>query len=188
MERCETRALLESRPVWCEGPRQVSVIKTRKFATIPSKMDIKDRLNADLKKAMLSGDKRRAMTLRGLKSAILYAEVARGERDEGLSNEEALKVLAKEAKKRQESIELYEKGGSADQAQEEAAEKSVIEEYLPEQLSEDSIRTIVDEEIASLEDPSMKDMGTVIKKVQARGGSGVGGSTVARLVKERLQQ
>lgn len=68
---------------------------------------LKQRIDQDLKQALLGGDKVLATTLRGLKSVILYAEVAKGVREQGLDDEEILRLLAKEAKKRQESADLF---------------------------------------------------------------------------------
>src|SRR5581483_2528093 len=105
-------------------------------------MSIKGAIEADLKQAMLAGDKTLVETLRGLKSAIQYAEVAAGTR--GSDDDQAVQaVLAKEAKKRQESADLYQQGGNNEKAQVELAEKAVIEKYLPEQMSEAAIAAIV---------------------------------------------
>src|SRR5437879_2903064 len=97
-----------------------------------SVMSLKQQIDKDIKTEMLAGEKTLVTTLRGLKSVILYAEVATGSRDKGLSDQEIVELLAKEAKKRQESAELYQKGGSQDRAEAELAEKQVIERYLPQ--------------------------------------------------------
>lgn len=73
---------------------------------------LKQKIEQDIKTAMLAGDKTLVMTLRGLKSAILYIEVAQGIRDTGLPDAEVIDLLAKEAKKRQESADLYKQGGN----------------------------------------------------------------------------
>lgn len=75
-------------------------------------MSLKDKLQQDLKQAMLARDSARSDVIKGLKSAILYAEVATGKRDEGLSDDEIIKLFQKEAKKRSESAQLYIQGGS----------------------------------------------------------------------------
>lgn len=161
-------------------------------------MSIKERINADLKRAMLAGDKTLVETLRGLKSAIQYAEVAAG--TQGQDDDAAVQVvLSKEAKKRQESADLYHQGGNEERAKAELTERSVIEEYLPEQMSEDDVAKIVDEVIGQLsyqkqekesllrEDaPRGLQMGQVIGKVRERTKGQADGSTIARLVKERL--
>ena len=77
---------------------------------------MKQRLQDDVKAAMLAGDSLRLETLRGLKSVILYAEVAAGKREEGLTDDEILALFSKEAKKRQESAELYIQGGAQEKA------------------------------------------------------------------------
>lgn len=148
---------------------------------------IKQQLQDDLKAAMLAGDAARTETLRGLKSAILYAEVASGKRDEGLSDAEIEALFAKEAKKRQESADLYIQGGSQERAQKELAEKAVIETYLPEQLSEEEIAATVDAVISAQGAQGAQAMGAVIGAVKQQLGNTADGSVIAKLVKERLQ-
>lgn len=148
---------------------------------------IKQQLQDDLKAAMLAGDAARTETLRGLKSAILYAEVASGKRDEGLSDAEIEALFAKEAKKRQESADLYIQGGSQERAQKELAEKAVIETYLPEQLSEEQVAATVDAVISAQGAQGAQAMGAVIGAVKQQLGNTADGSVIAKLVKERLQ-
>ena len=147
---------------------------------------LKVRIDQDLKKALLAGDKVLATTLRGLKSVILYAEVAAGKRDPGLGDDEIVTLLAKEAKKRQESAELYVRGGSQERADKELAEKAIIESYLPEQLSDEELGTLVDEAVAATGATEAKDMGKVIGAVKAKAGNSADGAKIAQLVKERL--
>lgn len=135
---------------------------------------------------MLAGDAPRVECLRGLKSAILYAEVATGKRDEGLNDGEIEALFAKEAKKRQESADLYMQGGSQERADKELAEKVIIEQYLPQQLSAQEIESVVDEVIAELGDTGAQAMGRVIGEVKKRCGNAADGGVVARLVKEKL--
>lgn len=147
---------------------------------------LKERIEQDFKKAMLGGDKQRVSTLRVIKSAILYVEVAKGKRDEGLSDHEITDVLSKEAKKRQEASDLYQKAGEHERAEAELAEKAIIDEYLPEQLSDDNLRKIVNEVIADIGVTSAEQMGRVIGEVKKRTGISADGSRIARLVKERI--
>jgi uncharacterized protein len=149
-------------------------------------MSIKEQIQSDLKTAMLAGDKQKAGVLQGVKSAILYVEVETGKRETELDDNEVLRVLAKEAKKRQESIELYEQGGNSEQASQEKYEKEIIESYLPKQLSEEELTALIDATISKLGADSMKDMGRVITEVKNQAGAGADGATMARLVKERL--
>ncbi|HEX3568055.1 MAG TPA: GatB/YqeY domain-containing protein [Candidatus Saccharimonadales bacterium] len=147
---------------------------------------LKQQLEQDLKAALLAGDRERATTLRGLKSVILYAEVAKGVRDQGLGDDEIIALFAKEAKKRQESADLYTQGGSEERATAELAEKRIIEGYLPKQLSEDEIRQLIEDAIAEIGDSSMRAMGSTISLVKQKSGGAADGAVIARLVKERL--
>ena len=135
---------------------------------------------------MLAGDKPLVSTLRGLKSAILYVEVAQGARDSGLPEQQIIEILAKESKKRQESVELYRQGGNDQQASVELAEKAVIDGYLPRQLSEDELREVVDTAIAELDAKDKQAMGKVIGLVKQRTSGAADGALIAKLVKERL--
>jgi uncharacterized protein len=149
---------------------------------------LKQQLEQDVKKALLSGDKGLATVLRGLKSVILYAEVAKGARDEGLSDEEIIALFSKEAKKRQESADLYRKGGDESRASAELAEKTIIEAYLPKQLTDDELIRIVDSTIAELGMSDVQAMGQVIGQVKQKTAGQADGARIARLVKQRLEK
>lgn len=149
---------------------------------------MQQQIDKDLKQALLSGDKAKAETLRGLKSAILNEAIAQNARDSGLSDEQIQTILAKESKKRQEAADLYKQGGSDDRASAELAEKAIIDAYLPEQLSEAEINKLVDEEIAKAGSPTMQDMGRIIGAVRGRAGGSSDGALVAKLVKDKLSQ
>lgn len=148
--------------------------------------DLKRQLEEDVKTAMLAGDALRLETLRGLKSVVLYAEVAAGKREVGLEDAEIEAIFAKEAKKRQESAALYEQGGAADRAAKELAEKEIIETYLPEQLSDADIAVVIDKVIAEVQPEGLQQMGQVIGQVKAKLGSSADASVIARIVKEKL--
>ncbi len=147
---------------------------------------IKDQITQDLKQALLEGDKVKVTVLRGLKSVVGYAEVASGKRDSGLDDQEIITLFQKEAKKRQESADLYLKAGDQTRADQEIIEKRIIEVYLPAQLSEAEIATHVDAAIAELSVTDSKAMGQVIGAVKARTRGAADGAIIARLVKERL--
>ncbi len=149
-------------------------------------MNLKDRINADLKTAMLARDEFRTTTLRGLKAAILNEEVAKGLRDEGLSDEAIEQLVAREAKKRDEAAGLFEQGGNQASADKERAEKELLGAYLPEQMSEEDLRALVSELVAELKPEGMKDMGRVIGAVKAKAGNTADGALVAQLVKEAI--
>lgn len=148
---------------------------------------LKQRIDNDLKSAMLKGDKSLVMILRNLKSSILYAEVASNSRDKGLDEEAIIITLRKEAKKRQESADLYAKAGNLDRQKEELKEKSVIEQYLPQQLSEEEVVVLVDKIIKDADEPNSRNMGYIIKGVKEICKGAVDGSMVAKIVKEKLQ-
>lgn len=150
-------------------------------------MSIKEKLEADIKTAMLSGDKSLVTTLRGLKSAVLNVEVEKGKRETGLGDDEVIALFQKEAKKRQESADLYDQGGSPERRDKELAEKKVIEQYLPEAMSEADITAIIDEVIVTMGANGMSAMGQVIGMVKQKAGAAADGATIARIVKEKLQ-
>lgn len=147
---------------------------------------MQDKLGNDIKVAMLAGDKQRAEVLRGLKNALQYEAVSQNSVDRSLSDEQIQKVMAREAKKRQEAADIYQKAGENQRAQAELAEKKIIEEYLPDQLDESAILALVKDEIGKADNPSAQNMGQIIGAVKARAGTAADGATIARLVKEAL--
>jgi uncharacterized protein YqeY len=147
---------------------------------------MQEQIDRDLKVALLAGDKAKAETLRGLKSALLNEAIAQNARETGLSDEQIQKILAKESKKRQEAADLYKQGGAEDRASAELAEKAIIDAYLPEQMSETEIAKLVDEEVAKAGNPTMQDMGRIIGAVRARAGGQADGALIAKLVKDKL--
>jgi uncharacterized protein YqeY len=118
----------------------------------------------------------------------LYAKVAAGSRDQMLDDSVVQGIFAKEAKKRQESADLYRQGGNTDKAEAELAEKAIIERYLPTQLSEAELIPIIDGVIADIGANGPAQMGQVIGAVKKQSGASADGALVARLVKERLSQ
>ena len=150
-------------------------------------MALKEQINNDLKAALLGGNRFVADTLRGLKAAILNEEVATGRRDEGLDDTEIEGIIAREVKKRGESKALYEQNGRPELAEQEYKEIEVLQAYLPQQLTEDEIQTVINEIIAEVGATDMKAMGQVIGAVKAKCGTAADGATVARLVKTTLQ-
>ena len=147
---------------------------------------LEEKLEQDIKTALLARDAQRVSTLKQVKSVLLNAKVASGKRASGLSDEEVLPILAKEAKKRQESADLYRQGGNQERADAELAEKSIIEAYLPAQLSEEEIMKLVDSAIAETGASGPQVMGMVIGQVKKLAGPSADGATIARLVKEKL--
>lgn len=149
-------------------------------------MALKEQIQTDLKAALLSGDRFGGETLRGLKAAILNEEVAQGRRDEGLTDEDIEKIIVREVKKRNESATLYEQNDRAESADEERREAEILSHYLPQQLSEAEIQTIVETTIEEMGAVGMQSMGLVIAAVKQKVGNTADGATVARLVKQAL--
>jgi uncharacterized protein YqeY len=147
---------------------------------------LEERLEQDIKSALLAGDASRVSTLRQVKSELLNVKVATGKRESGLSDDEVLPILAKEAKKRQESADLYKQGGNQERAAAELAEKTIIQNYLPAQLSEGEIIKLVEKTIAETGASGPQAMGSVIGQVKKLAGPTADGATIARLVKEKL--
>lgn len=151
-------------------------------------MSLEEQIDKDLKSALLSHESIKVDTLRGLKSVMLYAKVAAGSRDTAMPDDQIIALLAKESKKRQESIDLYKQGGSQDRADKEQSEKDIIDAYLPAQLSEDDIKQHIEAAVQALGASDMSAMGKVIAEVKAKTSGAADGAVIARLVKERLNQ
>ena len=149
-------------------------------------MALSEQIQNDMKTALLGGDRFVGDTLRNLKAAILNEEVAQNKRDTGLTDEEIEKIIAREVKKRNESLAIYEQNNRPELAETERKEAAVLAVYLPKQLSEEEIREIAKNVIASMDIASPSMMGQVIGAVKAKAGNSADGATVARVVKELL--
>jgi uncharacterized protein len=148
---------------------------------------LQEQIMQDLKKALLAKDAETVSVLRSIKSAITYAEVARGVKGgAGLSDQEILDVISRESKKRQESADLFEKGGAADRAEKELREKAIIDMYLPPALTIDEVNQLVDAAVAELGDVTPQTMGRIIGRVKELSKGAADGSVVAGIVKERM--
>jgi uncharacterized protein YqeY len=149
---------------------------------------LRDDINNALKDAMKARDERRVSTLRLVNSALKNADIeARGQNKGPLGDDELLALLAKMIKQRQESIELYEKGGRAELAQQERDEIAIIAAYLPKQMSDVEVQAAVTQAIAEGGASSMKDMGKVIATLKGRYAGRMDFGKVGPLVKELLQ-
>ncbi len=144
---------------------------------------LKQQLTEDIKKAMKDQEKERLGTLRLISAAIKQKEV--DERVE-LDDTQVLAVLDKLARQHRDSIDQYEQAGRADLVSKEQSELAVVESYLPEQLSEDEVRNIVQSAIEKTGAESMKDMGKVmgIIKPELQGRADM--SSVSNIVKSLL--
>lgn len=150
-------------------------------------MSLKAQLDNDIKAALLSGNRFGAEVLRGLKAVILNEEVAKGKRDEGLDDASIEVLIAKEVKKRQDSVQQYTDANRPELAEQEKSEMDVLIAYLPEQLSEADIAAAVNATIADMGVSGPQAMGQVIGAVKGKLGNTADGGTIARLVKAALQ-
>jgi len=147
---------------------------------------LKDKINDDLKAALLGGDHFAAQTLRGLKAVILNEEVAQNKRDDGLDDAVIEQLIAREIKKRNESAEIYDNAGRPELSENERAEAKILVNYLPEQLSEGDIVAVIETVIAQLGASGPSAMGPVIGAVKKQLGSSADAAIIARIVKEKL--
>ncbi|OBK30999.1 glutamyl-tRNA amidotransferase [Mycobacterium sp. 1165196.3] len=152
--------------------------------------ELKARIRSDLTAAMKAQDKLRTATLRMLLAAIQTEEVS-GKEARDLTDEEVIKVLAKESRKRSESAEIYTQNGRGELAANEHAEGRIIDEYLPTPLTEAEVADVADTAIAQVaevigERPGMKQMGMVMKAATAIAAGKADGARLSAAVKERL--
>lgn len=149
-------------------------------------MTLKQQIDQDLKTAMLAKDTQTVSVLRGLKGAVLNVEIQNNSRDTGLTDQEVIAVFTKEAKKRQESAEMYKQGNRPEKAQAEEQEKAIIDKYLPQQLTDEELTTIIDEAITSTGAQGPQAMGQVIGAVKGKVAGQADGGRIAAMVKEKL--
>ena len=152
--------------------------------------ELKEQLRSDLTEAMRNKDKLRTATLRMLLAAIQTEEVS-GKQARELTDDEILKVLARESRKRTEAAEIYTQNGRGELAAEEHAEGRIIDEYLPTPLTDAEVADVVDTAIAQVaeeigERPSVKQMGQVMKATTAIAEGKADGARLSAAVKERL--
>jgi uncharacterized protein YqeY len=152
--------------------------------------ELKARLQSDLTASMKARDQLRTATLRLVLTAIRNEELS-GKQSRELTDDEVLKVLAKESKKRGEAAEIYSQNGRGELAAEEHAEARVIDEYLPTPLTEAELADVADTAIAQVaeeigERPSIRQMGQVMKAANVIAAGKADGARLAAAVKERL--
>ena len=142
-----------------------------------------NQLQEELKDAMKSGDKAAMIGLRNIIGKLKAAEIDKGD---ALTKEDSMKILKSAAKQLKESIEQYNKGGRDDLAEKELFELSLLDKYLPEQLSESKIREIVKETLQASGAESMQDMGRVMGILMKDLEASADGKLVQQIVKEEL--
>jgi uncharacterized protein YqeY len=150
-------------------------------------MALKEQIEADLKTALLGGDRFKSEVLRGLKAVILDEEVKQNKRDTGLDESTVEQLVAREIKKRGDSASQYEAAGRPELSETELKEAEVIKAYLPAQASEEDILAVVQKSITELGVSDMSGMGQVIGAVKKELGNSADGALVAQIVKNTLQ-
>lgn len=147
-------------------------------------MTLQERLGQEIKSAMLAKDADRLNALRMLKSVIGYVLIEK--KAEALSDADFISIVQKEVKKRRDSIEQFEKGGRPELAAKEKQEITVLETFLPQALSPDELEKLVRDSIAESGATSKKEMGAVIKAVQAKAAGRADGKSISQLVGKLL--
>lgn len=148
-------------------------------------MILKEKINADLLDAMRSKEEIRLVALRMLKTSIMKFEVA-GDKKIEATDENVLQIIGKEVKQRKDSIDAYRKGGREDLAAKEEAEMKILQTYLPAQMSEDELKSLISQTISQT-GATAKDFGKVMGTVMAQVKGKADGQTVTGLVKEILK-
>lgn len=146
----------------------------------------KQKLREELKKSMLAKDELRTSVLRMLLSAISYYEINKGGAGYEAIDEDVLSVVEKEIKQHKDSIEQFQKAGRQDLVDKEVKELEILQKYLPEQISEDEIKKLVEEAVSQTGAKTITDMGKVMGILMPKVKGRADGSLVSRIVKESL--
>jgi uncharacterized protein YqeY len=147
-------------------------------------MEIREKITADVKTAMLAKDSVKLNTLRFLQSAIKNKEI--DSRPTPITADDVMAVIKKLVKQRKESIEQFSAANRMDLADQEAAELKVLEAYMPTQMGQVDVEKIVNDVIAAVGAKSVKDMGTVMKETQARTAGQADGKMISEIIKAKL--
>ena len=147
-------------------------------------MELREKILADIKSAMVSKDTVKLNTLRFLNAQIKNKEI--DSRPNPITADDVMAVVKKLVKQRKESIEQFSAAGRNDLADAESAELKVLENYLPAQMTREQVEALVDEVIAATGAKTIKEMGTVIKETQARAAGSADGKMISEVVKAKL--
>ena len=149
-------------------------------------MTFQARIDQDIKAAMMARETAKLGVLRMLKTSLMNAAIEKGGAGSTLDDAEALAIVRKEVKKRQDSVEAFEKGGRPEMAASEKAEIEILNAYLPQQLSSAELEALVKAAIAEAGATSKKDMGAVMKLVNAKSAGRADGRTLSAEVQKHL--
>jgi len=150
-------------------------------------MSLQKRIDEDLKDAMRAKDAARLSVLRLLKAALKNATIEKAGADGELTDADAIAVIRKQVKQRQDSIESFEKGGRAELAEKEKAEMAVLNQYLPQAMSAAELQMIVTDTIREVGATSRAQMGAVMKALQSKIAGRADGKTLSAEVQKQLQ-
>ena len=151
-------------------------------------MEIVDKIDKSLTDALKNKDQDRTLTLRSIISQKKQKEIEKRTQDKkNITDEDMILILNKMVKQRRESIELYKQGGRQDLVDKETKELKIIQEYLPEQLSEEEIKKICEQAINNLKASSLKDMGKVMGIIKSKYKGSVDLSIAGKILKEKLK-
>ena len=144
---------------------------------------LKEKLMNDLKEAMKEKNEIKKNTVQMVRAAILQIE-----KDKGITveDEKIIEIIAKEVKSKKDALVDFEKGGRQDLINQTNEEISILQEYLPKQLSKDELKIEIEKVIKDLNATSIKDMGSVMKEAKSRIGASADGRTINEVVKELL--
>jgi uncharacterized protein len=151
-------------------------------------MTLTQRIDADLKEAMRARDQLKLGVLRMLKSALKYAAIEKSDPEGELDDAEAIQVIRKQVKQRQDSIESFEKGGRAELAEKEKRELELLNHYLPAGLSNEKLSRLVRETIAEVGATSKAQMGVVMKALSPKVAGRADGKTLSQEVQQQLSE
>jgi uncharacterized protein YqeY len=149
-------------------------------------MTLPERIDSDLKDAMRAKDAVRLSVLRMLKSALKYSAIEKAGAESQPDDADAVQVIRKQVKQRQDSIEQFEKGGRPELAAKETTELAILTAYLPQGLAADELAKIVQETIAELGATSKAQMGAVMKALQGKVAGRADGKTLSQEVQRQL--
>ena len=150
---------------------------------------MENRIQTDIMAAMKAKDEVALTTLRGIKTAIMQYKTSsnfKGDRDSNLSDSEVIKIMQKLAKERRETADVYKNAGRIELAEKELAEANIIDSYLPKAMTESEVEEMVKSVIAEMGATSIKEMGLVIKNVNAKANGRTDGKTISTIVKQLL--
>ena len=146
-------------------------------------MPLVDEIQKDMYKAMKEKEKERINALRNIIGKLKYKYIDKGDK---LTEQEEIKVIQSLAKQRRESIEMYKQGGRNDLVETETKELSIIEEYLPQAMSEEEVRRLVRKTVKETGAESMSDLGKVMPLVMKKGAGKVDGKIAQKILRELL--